>query len=164
MLLQSAVMVKNQPKDYKRVVVQNRKARHDYHILEVYEAGIALHGTEVKSLRHNEANLGDSYADEKNGEIFLLNAYIPEFKEANRFNHITRRDRKLLLRSREIKKLLGQVRTKGMTLVPLSIYFNNRNLAKVELAVCKGKKEYDKRETIKQRDWERQKARVLKGE
>lgn len=161
---QSIAMSSKEKNNCQRTVAINRKAKFEYQIMEVFEAGIALRGTEVKSLRHNEVNLADSYADEKDGEIYLLNAYIPEFREANRFNHLTRRERKLLLRAREIKKLIGQIRTKGLTLVPLSIYFNKKNLAKVELALCRGKKDHDKRESIKQRDWERQKARVLKGE
>lgn len=151
-------------KSQKRTVVNNRRARYEFAILDVVEAGIVLVGTEVKSLRHNEANIADAYADEENGEIVLINSYIPEFKEANRFNHQPKRTRKLLLNAREIKKLIGQIKMKGVTLIPLSIYFNHKNIAKVELGICKGKKEFDKRETIKQRDWQRQKSRVLKGE
>jgi SsrA-binding protein len=150
-------------KDYKRVIAVNRKAKHEYFILATFEAGLVLTGTEVKSLRHNEVSLNEAYADAENDEIFLINCFIPEFKEANRYNHSPRRPRKLLLKKKEVKKLLGQVKITGITLVPLSIYFNAKNFAKIELAVCKGKKEYDKRETLKQEDWKRQKARVLKG-
>lgn len=147
-----------------RIVAQNRKARHDYTILETFEAGIALKGTEVKSLRTGKANIQDTYAIETAGEIFLLNAYIPEYGQGNRFNHETRRPRKLLLHKKEINKLLGRIKTKGLTLVALSIYFNQRNRAKVELALVEGKKQHDKRAAIKERDWKREQSRILKGE
>lgn len=148
----------------RKVVAQNRRARHDYEILETFEAGIVLVGTEVKSLRSGQANIQDAHAMEIGGEIILLNAYIPEYSKASRFNHETRRPRKLLLHAKEVRKLIGKVKTKGMTLVALSIYFNAKNRAKVELALVKGKKEHDKRAAIKDRDWKREQARTMKGE
>lgn len=147
-----------------RVVAQNRKARYEYFIDETLEAGIVLTGTEVKSVRNGGASITESYAEEDSGEIYLVNAYIPEYDKGTSFNHPPRRPRKLLLHKRQIKKLLGALKVKGTTLVPLSIYFNKKNIAKIELAVAHGKKQYDKREAIKQEDWKRQKARLLKGE
>lgn len=149
--------------DFKKIISQNRRARYDYFIDDVLEAGIVLSGTEVKSLRCNAASITESYAEVKETELFLVNAYIPEYEKASTSNHYPRRPRKLLLHKRQIKKLLGLLKSKGTTLVPLSIYFNKQNRAKVELAVVRGKKLYDKRETIKQEDWKRQKARVMKG-
>lgn len=140
----------------------NRKARHEYAIEEELEAGIVLTGTEVKSLREGKANIADAYAAEKNGEIWLLNAYIAEYGSGNRFNHEPLRHRKLLLHKKQIKKLLGQLKVKGVTVVPLSLYFNSRGIAKVKLAVGRGKKSYEKRDTIKKRDWERDKARIMR--
>lgn len=145
-----------------RIVAQNRKARHDYFIEETLEAGIVLQGSEVKSLREGKANIIDAHALEAGGEMLLLNAYIPEYKGANRFNHEPRRPRKLLLHRKQINKLIGKVKISGMTLVALSIYFNEHNKAKVELALVKGKKAYDKRESEKERDWEREKGRLLR--
>jgi SsrA-binding protein len=145
-----------------RVVAQNRRARHDYFIDETVEAGLVLQGSEVKSLREGKGGLSDSYAGPEGGEMWLHNAYIPEYAGANRFNHETRRSRKLLLKKREIAKLDGLVRQKGVTLIPLAIYFNDRGIAKVELGVARGKKQYDKRETRKDQDWQRQKERLLK--
>lgn len=144
------------------VVARNRRARHDYFIDETYEAGLCLQGSEVKSLREGKGGLTDAYAGEEGGEMWLHNAYIPEYASANRFNHETKRSRKLLLHAREIAKLSGMVQQKGVTLIPLSIYFNDRGIAKVELGVARGKKQYDKRETKKDRDWQRQKERLLK--
>lgn len=144
------------------LAAQNRKARHDYFIDDTLEAGIALAGTEVKSLREGKANITDAYATEKEGELFLFNAYIPEYRQANQFNHETRRPRKLLVHRRQLHRLFGAVQKQGMTLVPLSIYFNDRGLAKVELGLARGKKAHDKRQTIKERDWNRQKARLLR--
>lgn len=146
------------------VVARNRRARHDYFIDETYECGLMLRGSEVKSLREGKGGLTDAYAGEADGEIWLHNAYIPEYAAANQWNHETKRSRKLLLHKREIAKLTGQVKQKGVTLIPLSIYFNDRGLAKVELGVARGKKQYDKRETKKDRDWQRQKERLLKNE
>ncbi len=145
-----------------RVVADNRRARYDYFIEDVIEAGIVLLGTEVKSLREGKSSLSDAYAAEQDGAIFLLNAYIPEYGKGNRFNHETKRPRKLLLKEREIGKLLGAVQRKGATLVPLKIYFNNRGFAKVEIAIAQGKKLHDKRETEKKRTWSREKARLMR--
>jgi SsrA-binding protein len=140
----------------------NRRARFNYEIGQVFEAGIALTGTEVKSLREGRSNIADSYAGERGGELWLYNAYIPEYLQANRFNHETRRPRKLLLHRREIGRLVGAVERDGMTVVPLRIYFNDRGRAKVELAVARGKKLHDKRQTEKARDWNREKGRLLR--
>ena len=140
----------------------NRRARFNYEIGQVFEAGIALAGTEVKSLREGRSSIADAYAGERNGELWLYNAYIPEYLQANRFNHETRRPRKLLMHRREIGRLMGAVDREGMTVVPLRIYFNDRGRAKVELAVARGKKLHDKRETSKQRDWGREKARLMR--
>lgn len=145
-----------------KVVAENRRARFDYHIEETFEAGIALTGTEVKSLRFGEGSIAESYAEIRNGEAWLVNANIPEFSHGNRFNHEPKRPRKLLLHAREIDRLHGSVERKGMTLVPLSIYFNNRGRAKVELALARGKNVADKRQTAKERDWKREKARVMR--
>lgn len=147
----------------RRIAADNRKARFEYFIDETVEAGIMLSGTEVKSLRNGRANIADSYAAEQGGEIYLLNAYIPEYKGGNRFNHEPRAPRKLLLHKREINRLMGQVNRGGATLVPLSIYFNDKGRAKVALALARGKKLHDKRATIKERDWQREKGRLLRG-
>lgn len=146
----------------RKVVAENRKARHAYEILEVFEAGIALSGSEVKSLRQGKANIAESYATEQGGEIYVINASIPTYAEANRFNHEERRPRKLLLHKREIAKLIGAIRREGMTLVPLRLYFNDRGRAKLALALARGRKLHDKREVEKARDWDRQKARLLR--
>src|SRR5471030_2967773 len=135
-----------------KIVADNRKARFNYEIGEVIEAGIALTGTEVKSLRNGRATIAESYADARNGEIWLINANIPEYLQASRFNHAPKRARKLLLHKRQISKLIGAVEREGMTLVPLKLYFNEKGRAKVELALAKGKKLHDKRETEKKRD------------
>jgi SsrA-binding protein len=150
-----------------RTVAQNRKARHDYFIEETMEAGIVLFGTEVKSLRSGQASINESYAGAnktRGGEIFLFNAYIPEYAQAHgKLQHEVRRPRKLLLHKNQMQKLLEAVQRKGTTLVPLSIYFNARGIAKVELGIAGGKKQHDKRNTIKERDWKREKARVMRG-
>jgi len=143
-------------------VAENRRARHEYAIAETFEAGILLQGTEVKSLRQGRANISDSYAGGKQDELFLFNCHIPEYGNARHFNHETRRPRKLLMHKREVRRLLGAVSREGMTLVPLSLYFNGRGIAKVQIGLAKGKKTVDKRETLKQRDWNRQKARILR--
>lgn len=135
-----------------KVVCTNRKARQDYEIVETYEAGIVLTGTEVKALREGRANLKDSYAKIKNGEIFLLNAHISPYSHGNLLNHDPERERKLLMHKREIMRLLGKVKERGYTLIPLSIYFDKNNRAKLELALAKGKTKHDKREAIKRRD------------
>jgi SsrA-binding protein len=151
---------KNHPD--RKIVSENRKARHSYDILDVYEAGIVLSGSEVKSLRQGKSNIAESYATADGGEIYLINAYIPGYAEANRYNHEEKRPRKLLLHKKEIAKLIIGVQREGMTLVPLKLYFNDRGRAKMELALAKGRKLHDKREAEKTRDWDRQKARVLR--
>jgi SsrA-binding protein len=145
-----------------KTVAENRKARFSYEVLDTIEAGLVLTGTEVKSLRQGQANIQDSYASVEGGEIWLINSYLPEYLQANRFNHEPRRRRKLLLNKREMAKLSQSVDREGMTLVPLKIYFNDQGRAKVLLAVGRGKKLHDKRETEKQRDWSREKGRLLK--
>jgi SsrA-binding protein len=155
-------MAKKKDDDHK-VVADNRKARHLYFIESTVEAGIMLKGSEVKSLRGGKGNIAESHAQAKDGEIFLFNSYIPEYTEANRFNHEPRRVRKLLLRKTEVRKLSVAVQREGMTLVPLRVYFNPRGIAKIELGLAKGKKLHDKRETEKSRDWDRDKARLLRA-
>jgi len=147
----------------RRLVAQNRKARHDYFIDETLEAGIMLEGTEVKSLRGGRASLNESFAQEQNGEFYLLNAHIPEYAPASQFNHTPTRVRKLLLKKKEMQNLTGKARRAGYTLVPLSLYFNKRGIAKCELGLARGKKQHDKRDTIKERDWNRQKQRLLRA-
>jgi len=157
-------MARPKPSTFDKVktVAENRRARFDYFIDEKFEAGIALSGTEVKSLRSGEGTIAESYAEVRGGEAWLINANIPEFSHGNRFNHEPKRPRKLLLHAREIEKLLGAVERKGMTMIPLSIYFNSRGRAKVELGLAKGKQTHDKRATIKERDWQRDKARLMR--
>ncbi len=145
-----------------RVAAQNRKARHDYTIEDSLETGIVLTGSEVKSLRLGRASLNEAYAKPDGSEIFLLNAHIPEYKQAGPFNHEPGRPRKLLLHKRQIKRLLASVQRKGVTLVPLKIYFNERGRAKLELGIAVGKRKYDKRQSEKSRDWDRQKARLMR--
>src|SRR5262245_24681061 len=145
-----------------RVVADNRKARFNYFIDETFEAGLALTGTEVKSLRQGKATIAESYADARGGEIWLINSNIPEYLQANRFNHTPKRPRKLLLHRRQINKLVGAVEREGMTLIPLKLYFNERGRAKIELALARGKKLYDKRETQKKRSWERERGRLMR--
>ncbi|MCX5493567.1 SsrA-binding protein SmpB [Kaistia dalseonensis] len=146
-----------------RLAADNRRARYDFEIGQTYEAGIMLTGTEIKSLRGGRSTIGDSYAAEKNGEVWLYNAYIPEYLQANQFNHETRRPRKLLLHKKEIGRLMVAVQREGMTIVPLKIYFNEKGRAKVELALARGKKLHDKRETEKARDWNREKSRIMRA-
>jgi SsrA-binding protein len=155
-------MADKKDKPASRTAAVNRRARFNYEIGQVYEAGIALTGTEIKSLRAGQSNIADSYAGEKGGELWLYNAYIPEYLQANRFNHETRRPRKLLLHKREISRLVGAVDKEGMTIVPLKVFFNDKGRAKVEIAVARGKKIHDKRETSKTRDWNREKSRLLR--
>lgn len=150
-----------EPTNYK-VIAQNRKARFEYEILETIEAGIVLVGSEVKSLRLGKTNITEAFADERNGAIYLINLNIEEYKGANRFNHEPKRPRKLLLHKREQNKLLGAIQRKGVTLIPLQMYFNHKGIAKITLGIGKGKKLYDKRATEKERDWQRDKARGLK--
>ncbi len=150
--------------DGRKRVAENRKARHEYKIGDVFEAGIALTGTEVKSLRSGQANIAESYASAENGGIWLINAYIPEYKQAGAFfQHDPRRARQLLLRRREIHDIVIAVERKGMTMVPLEIFFNPRGRAKLKLAMAEGKKLHDKRADLAKRDWQRQKARLMRG-
>ena len=146
----------------RRIIADNRKARFNYEIGEVIEAGIALTGTEVKSLRNGRANIAESYADARGGEIWLINSNVPEYLQAGRFNHAPKRPRKLLLHKRQINKLMGAVEREGMTLVPLKLYFNDKGRAKIELALAKGKKLHDKRETERKRDWDRERGRLMR--
>jgi SsrA-binding protein len=155
------VAEKNEPNI--KVVAENRKARFNYAIEDTVEAGIMLTGTEVKSARIGKSTIAESYADSKDGEIWLINANIPEYLQANRFNHEPKRPRKLLLHRKQINKLLGAVDREGMTLIPLKLYFNERGMAKVQLAIAKGKKLHDKRESEKKRDWSREKGRLLRA-
>ena len=146
----------------RRIIAENRKARYNYEIVDTLEAGIMLTGTEVKSLREREANIAESYASHEDEAIYLINSYVPEYDQGNRNNHEPRRRRKLLLHRREIDRLAAAVARDGMTLIPLRLYFNERGMAKLELALGRGKKTYDKRETEKKRDWQRDKARLLR--
>lgn len=146
----------------RRFAAQNRRARHDYLIESTLETGMQLTGTEVKSLREGRASIAEAYAGEKNGELYLLNAHIPEYP-SSRFNHEPRRPRKLLVHKREMRKLLGAVTREGKTLVPLAIYFNKRGRAKLDLALASGKHKSDKRAAIKERDWKREQARLMRG-
>jgi SsrA-binding protein len=148
--------------DKKKIVAENRRARFDYAIEDKYEAGIALTGTEVKSLRFGEGSIAESYAEVDEEEVWLVNANIPEFSHGNRFNHDPKRRRKLLLHEREIAKLHGAVARQGMTLVPLSVYFNSRGRAKVELALARGRKAHDKRDYEKEKDWKREQGRLMR--
>jgi SsrA-binding protein len=145
-----------------KLVADNRKARFNFEIEDKLEAGIVLTGSEVKSLRAGKANIGDAYAADEGGELYLLNAHIAEYAQAGRANHDPKRPRKLLLHARERDRLLGAIQRQGMTVVPLKLYFNARGLAKLELGLAKGKKLHDKRETEKRRDWERQKGRLMR--
>ena len=148
--------------DKAKVVAENRRARFDYAIEDKLEAGIALTGTEVKALRQGEGSIAESYAAVEGEEVWLINSSIPEYSHGNRLNHEPRRRRKLLLRKREIARLTGAVTRQGLTLVPLSVYFNSKGRAKVELAVARGKKVHDKREAQEERDWKREQARLLR--
>ncbi len=144
------------------LVAQNRRARHDYTIEDSMEAGLALTGSEVKSLRHGRGSIVEAFAGEKGGEIWLMNAHIPEYEGARTFGHSPRRERKLLLHRRQIERLIGAVRREGATLVPLRLYFNDRGRAKLEIGLAKGKRKVDKRQDIRDRDWQRQQARALR--
>ena len=145
-----------------KVVADNRRARFNYEIGETFEAGIVLTGSEVKSLRAGKATIGESYADARDGEIWLINSNIPEYQQAGRFNHLPKRPRKLLLHLRQINKLAGAVEREGMTVVPLKLYFNDKGRAKIEIALARGKKLHDKRETLKRRSWDRERGRLLR--
>ncbi|SNB61346.1 SsrA-binding protein [Arboricoccus pini] len=146
-----------------RQIAQNRKAFHDYFIEERVEAGIILMGSEVKSIREGRATISEAHAAEMEGELWLFNAYIPEYGKANRFNHEVRRPRKLLVTKRERDRLVGAVQRKGMTIVPLSLYFGKRGWAKLEIGLAKGKQSHDKRAAQKDRDWSRDKQRIMRG-
>jgi SsrA-binding protein len=150
------------PAPKSNIVADNRKARFNYEIGETFEAGIALTGTEVKSLRSGKATIGESYASAEHAGLWLVNADIPEYLQANRFNHDRRRPRRLLLHKRQIARLSAAIEREGMTVVPLKIYFNEQGRAKVEIALARGKKLHDKRETEKKRDWDREKGRLLR--
>ena len=155
-------MTKPKHSPQRKIIAENRKARFNFEILDTLEAGLVLTGTEVKSLRANQANIAESYASFENGEFWLINSYIPEYTQGNRFNHEPRRLRKLLVNRREMSRLFNSVSREGMTVVPLKLYFNDRGRAKLELALARGKKTHDKRETEKKRDWNREKARLLR--
>ncbi|MCY3980586.1 MAG: SsrA-binding protein SmpB [Alphaproteobacteria bacterium] len=146
-----------------RLIAQNRRARHDYFIEDVLEAGMQLSGSEVKSLREGRGSIVEAYAVARSGEMFLVNAHIPEYKPACHFGHMAKRPRKLLLHRREINRLAGAVRREGATLVPLRLYFNERGHAKLELGLARGKRKADKRHAIKERDWKRDKQRLMKA-
>lgn len=149
--------------DGRKIVAENRKARFEYFIAEDYEAGLMLTGTEVKSLRRGQANIAESYASAEDGGLWLINSYIPEYQGAGRFfQHEPRRKRRLLLNKKEIHKIAVAVERQGMTMIPLELYFNERGLAKLKLALAQGKKLHDKRETSKKRDWDREKARIMR--
>ena len=152
----TAKPAKKADKPVRKIAADNRKARFNYEIGEVFEAGVALTGSEVKSLRAGKATIGESYADARDGEIWLVNSNIPEYRQANRLNHSPKRPRKLLLHKRQINKLIG------MTLVPLKVFFNDRGRAKVEIALARGKKLHDKREADKKRTWNRERARLMR--
>ena len=148
--------------DKQKIVADNRRARFDYAIEDKFEAGVQLQGTEVKALRAGEGSIAESYAEIRDGQAWLINANIPEFSHGNRFNHEPKRPRKLLLHAREIERLLGAVERKGMTIVPLTVYFNSKGRAKVELALAKGRQAKDKRDYIKDREWQRDKAKIMR--
>ncbi|HZT88485.1 MAG TPA: SsrA-binding protein SmpB [Stellaceae bacterium] len=146
-----------------RFAAQNRRARHDYLIEDTLEAGLVLRGTEVKVLRTGQASIAEAYADEEGGELFLVNANIPEYRAAAHFGHQPRRKRKLLLHKKQVNRLLGAIRRDGVTVVPLSIYFNERGRAKVELGLARGKRKADKRQAERERDWQKSRARILRA-
>ena len=147
--------------DKQKVVAENRRARYDYFIEEKFEAGIALQGTEVKALRTGQGSIAESYALVDEEEVWLINSTIPEYSHGNRLNHEPRRPRKLLLHRAQVNKLIGAIQREGRTVVPLQVYFNPRGRAKIEIALVTGKQAHDKRQTIKDRDWQRQRARLL---
>lgn len=149
-------------KNYRKIISENRRARYEYHIEDTLEAGICLIGSEVKSLREGKVNITDAFAEDRNGEIWLINSHISEYKGANRFNHEPLRLRKLLLKKKEINKLIGKIRIKGYSIVVLKIYFNDRNRVKLELAIVKGKKLHDKRQAEKDKEWKREKQDLMR--
>jgi SsrA-binding protein len=145
-----------------KIIADNRKARYNYQIGETFEAGIVLTGSEVKSMRVGKASIGESYAAARAGELWLYNCNISEYKQAGQFNHVPKRPRKLMLHRRQINKLIGAVEREGMTVVPLKLYFNEKGRAKVEIALARGKKLHDKRETEKKRSWDRERGRLMR--
>ena len=145
-----------------KLIAENRRARFDYFLEQTFEAGLSLTGSEVKSLRNGRANIAESYAAVEGDEIVLVNADIPPYAQANRFNHEPRRPRKLLLHRKEIARLIGAIQREGRTLIPTKLYWNEKGMAKLELALAKGKKAHDKREAVAERDWQRDKARLMK--
>jgi SsrA-binding protein len=153
---------KDKPSGQYRVIADNRRARYDYFIEEVFDAGLVLTGTEVKSLRDGQANIAESYATEQDGELWLLNSNVPIYARGNRFNHEPKRERKLLLKRREVTRLLVGIHRKGMTIVPMKLYFNERGKVKIELGLARGKKSHDKRQTDKDRSWQRDKSRLMR--
>ena len=155
-------MAKKKKSAGSNVAAENRKARFNYEILDTLEAGLVLTGTEVKSLREGRASIAESYASEEGGELWLINSNLPEYLQANRFNHVPKRRRKILVHRTQLSRLASAIQEDGMTLVPLRIYFNDRGVAKLQLALARGKNAPDKRQTMKERDWNRQKQRILK--
>ncbi len=155
-------MAKKKENSQNKLIAENRRARYDYAIEETFEAGIQLVGTEVKALREGRANIAESYASVEGNEVYLINANIPIYAPASQFNHAPKRPRKLLLKRREINMLIGDMQRKGRTIVPLKMYFNNTGFVKLLLGVGMGKKSIDKRETEKKRDWQKQKARLMR--
>ncbi|EAS48600.1 MAG: SsrA-binding protein SmpB [Aurantimonas coralicida] len=155
-------MAKKKKSAGSNVAAENRKARFNYEILDTLEAGLVLTGTEVKSLREGRASIAESYASEEGGELWLINSNLPEYLQANRFNHVPKRRRKILVHRTQLSRLASAIQKDGMTLVPLRIYFNDRGVAKLQLALARGKNAPDKRQTMKERDWNRQKQRILK--
>ena len=156
-------MARKNKQNASNVAARNRKARYNYFIEEILEAGIILTGTEVKSLRSGRSSIEESYAADQDGELFLVNAYIPEYEAGTRNQHEVRRPRKLLLHKRQMGKLSNSITRDGITIVPLSLYFNKRGIAKVELGLAKGKRQHEKRASIKEREWKRDQGRLLKG-
>ncbi len=145
-----------------KIIADNRKARYNYQIGETFEAGMVLTGSEVKSMRAGKASIAEAYAAARDGELWLYNSNVPEYKQAGRFNHLPKRPRKLLLHRRQINKLIGAVEREGMTLVPLKLYFNDKGRVKIEIALARGKKLHDKRETERKRSWERERGRLMR--
>jgi SsrA-binding protein len=150
------------PEQPHKLIADNKRARFDYYVEDTYEAGIVLTGTEVKSLRLGRATIGESYVSPENGEVWLINCYIPEYGPASQFNHEPRRKRKLLLKEREINKLFGAVDRDGRTVVPLKMFFNERGMVKLVIALAKGKKDHDKRDATKNADWKREQSRIMR--
>ncbi len=155
-------MAKKKPESQNKLIAENRRARYDYAIEETFEAGLQLLGTEVKALREGRANIAESYASVEGNEVYLINANIPIYAPASQFNHEPKRHRKLLLKRKEISRLLGETQRKGRTIVPLKLYFNHRGLIKLLIGIGVGKRDIDKRETEKKRDWQKQKARLMR--